>query len=827
MLRLLAFILLTVSLPLSARAQATSESSPDRSAPRTIGEINGMILGADTDEPLPTATVAVWSLPDSSLVTGTAAGLDGRFAIARLPSGRYYLQVSFVGYAPFSSEPFLISPDSPSVDLSEIRLKTDSAQLEGIEVVAEREAVAFEIDRTVYNTRDNLAAAGGNATDLLQNIPSVEVDVDGNVSLRGNQNVGILINGKPAPARGDFLTTFLQQISADMIERVEVIPNPSAKFDPEGMAGMINIVLKKDAELGTSGGVTVGGATSGDYNVSGNLNFQRGKLTVFSNYGFRNDDRNSSGFNFRENRFLDPLTFLQQDSEGDRNGMSNLGSVSADYALTERSTLSASALLSNSVNSEESINLYEELGSLRSLNDRYDRLSQGDGNRTNVDLSTSFRRIVEASSDELTAEFRFNRSMNSDDDLFRERQLGLLDPASLGVRSEEINRLDRTESEWTAQVDYIRPIRGLRLETGYKAEGELMDNAFNAELLDPLNGVFVADLNRNNAFLFDQVIQAGYGILSGKAGSFEAQAGVRVERVNTSFDLDTTGETFDNAYSSLFPSAFLAYRPSMTSQVKVSYSKRVNRPRTSMLNPFTSYSDPQNLFVGNPYLLPEYTHALETSYQRFSRTGSLSITPYFRRTVDKMERYKTVEPNGTSTLTWRNFDRSDSYGAEIVGSLRLGSKLSGFASFNAYRVVTDGSNVDGDLSADALSWSSRANLSYKVRDGLDIQAFYFYRAPTDVAQGRISSFSVANFSVRQKLMNDKASLSLRVSDPLDRMGFRFEVDNNDFYQLGTRKWESRQASLTFTYNFGQAPKRNQQRRPDEGGMDMGGDMGIN
>ena len=237
----------------------------------TIGSIEGTVLGSDSRDALPTATVAVWSLPDSALVTGTTADIDGRFTIERLSPGRYFVRASFVGYEPFETEPFTITSGNPRIELAAINLAPVAAMLEGVQVEAERAEVAFEVDRTVYNTRDNIAARGGNATDLLQNIPAIEVDVDGRISLRGNQNVGILINGKPAPARGDFLTTFLQQISADLIERVEVLPNPSAKFDPEGLAGMINIVLKQGSELGTSGGVVLSAELHFNRSTNGNF----------------------------------------------------------------------------------------------------------------------------------------------------------------------------------------------------------------------------------------------------------------------------------------------------------------------------------------------------------------------------------------------------------------------------------------------------------------------------------------------------------------------------------------------------------------------------
>ncbi len=791
-----------------------------------IGQIEGQVLEGETGQPIGTATVAVWSLPDSSLVTGAVTDDEGRFLIDRLRPGRYYVVITFVGFRPYSSEALTLSRQAPKVDLGAIRLLPDTAQLEGIEVTAERETVTFALDRTVYNVKDQPASLGGSATDVLQNVPSVEVDGEGKVSLRGNQNVAILINGKPAPVRGDFLTTFLQQIPSDMIERVEVIPNPSAKYDPDGMAGILNIVLRKDAELGLGGGITLGAATGDKYNASGNLTYQKGKITLAGSYGYRNDERRNEGYDFRENRYAEPLSYLEQNREGTRQNRSHLVNLSADYNLSRQNTLSASAMVSTGKGANDNLNIYEQLGSLRELTGGFDRLTQGKGDRFNMDYRLSFRRVVEPSRHELTTEFRFNRRTNDAFDTYTQRLLAEdgtpLDPPLQLQHSDQ----DSRENEWTFQLDYTRPLGSLKLETGLKSNLRRLDSDYFSESYDPAVARFVPDVNLNNEFLYEEQVHAGYGILGGSMGSWEAQAGLRVEQALTNFDLKTTGETFDNDYFSLFPSVFVAYKLADTRQVKISYSKRIRRPRTRMLNPFASFNDPLNLFVGNPRLQPEYTHAFELTYQQFSRLGSLSLTPYFRRTVNKFERFKTVDPEtGVSTLTFRNFDTSDSYGTELVGSVRFGRGLSGFASFNFFKVITDGSNVDSDLGNDAYSWSTRANISWEITRGLSLQAFYFYRAPMDVAQGHISSFSMANIALQKKVLRDHGTIGIRVSDPFDQMGFRFEVDEDLLYQQGERSWESQVVYLTFSYNFGQAPKR-RNRDMEERGNEVE-DVGIN
>ncbi|GIV57634.1 MAG: hypothetical protein KatS3mg042_0547 [Rhodothermaceae bacterium] len=343
------FLGLLLGMGIEAAAQVPQGQRGDRQArlqQMLVGQVEGTVRDAETGRPITTATVAVWSLPDSSLVTGAVTDDDGRFAIDRLRPGRYYVKVTFVGYKPYVSEALALTRQAPRADLGDIRLVPDTAQLEGVEVTAEREAVTFAIDRTVYNVKDQPVSLGGSATDVLQNVPSVEVDGEGKVSLRGNQNVAILINGKPAPVRGDFLPAFLQQIPSSMIERVEVIPNPSAKYDPDGMAGIVNIVLRQDAELGLGGGISLSAATGDKYNASGNLTYQKGRLTLAGSYGYRNDRRENGGYNFRENRYSTPLTLLEQNSDGLRKNTSHLVNLSADYGLSDRNTLSASAMLS-------------------------------------------------------------------------------------------------------------------------------------------------------------------------------------------------------------------------------------------------------------------------------------------------------------------------------------------------------------------------------------------------------------------------------------------------------------------------------------------------
>jgi hypothetical protein len=349
-------------LALGAGELAAQGGRPGGQAPQAAGQIRGTVVDAGTGQPIRSASAEVRSAADSSLVTGALTGADGAFRIEGVRPGRYYLRVTALGHQPATRAGVAVSADAPVASLGTIRLATSAVQIEGLTVTAERREAALAPDRNTYTLRDMPAAAGGNAVDALRNVPSVEVDIDGRVSLRGNENVVVQINGRPSPMRGEQLGAFLAQLPANMVDRVEVIPNPSAKFDPEGMAGIVNVVLRQNTDLGTSGGITAGGGTTGQVNLSGNLGYQKGPLTLFGNYGFMRDDRETTGSTFRENRYLTPRTYLEQDATGAFAPISHTLNTSAELKLSRRGQLHTSLLLSTRSAERSDVNEYRELG---------------------------------------------------------------------------------------------------------------------------------------------------------------------------------------------------------------------------------------------------------------------------------------------------------------------------------------------------------------------------------------------------------------------------------------------------------------------------------
>ena len=776
------------------------------------GTLRGHVLADDTGEALLGATVALRRAADSTLVTGTITDAEGRFVVGRVPAGRYDLRISYVGFEAVERPGLALPAGAPVLDLGTMRLRAATAATRGVEVTARREPMEVRVDRTVYNVRDQVTAVGGSAADVLQDLPSIEVDIDGTVSYRGNENVAVHVNGRPAALSGEALASFLESLSAATVDRVEVIPNPSARYEPDGMAGILNIVLAEDQAAGWSGGVTAGAGTNDAYDGSVNLGYQGVDGTFFSTYGYRTDRRTGSGTRLRENRLQSPSVFLNQRSLDERSRASHAWTTQAEYALGTETTLGLQTVLSRRGGTEDGRTTYlEEVSGGRT--DEYARLLDGTREDLGLDARLSLDHTFGAEAHTLSGELRYEQEW--EDETGRYAEYGLLDGSVTGSpfrRDDEWT--DEREREGTLRLDYARPLGFLSMEAGYQG-------GLRSQGTDQRSDRTETSLQTTiRAFAFDEQIHAGYGILSTDWGPLSVKAGLRAEQALTTFALDAAAETFDNDYFSLCPSGHLTYELTDGQQLRLSYSKRVNRPHLWQLDPIDDNEDPTFRRLGNPYLEPEYVHAVEAGYVRHWDALTLTASPYLRRTVNEVQWLETFSPDGITTLTFANAAASNSYGAELIGALSLGTRLRGNVSLNGYRVVTDASNLDTDLSNDALAYSGRLNLTVQARDGLDLQVSQYYRSPVDIAGGRIGARSMMTLGARQALLDGRGSLGVQARDVLGTMGFHVTRRDDSFYQVTDRDWSARQLSLSFTYTFGRAGADSPSRpRPD------GGDFG--
>jgi ferric enterobactin receptor len=807
-------------------AQNPGQRPPGAAQPPAAGpgEIRGTVVDSESSSPLSAASVEVWSAADSALVAGAIARPDGTFRIQGLRPGSYFLRVSMMGYGPQRTAALTIAAASPRANAGSIGLARRAVVLETIGVEAERPAISIAPDRNSYSTRD-VAPAATTATEVLESVPSVQVDADGKVSLRGNENVVVQINGRPSPIRGEQLAGYLRQLPANTLDRVEVIPNPSARHDPEGMAGIINIVLKQNVDLGLSGGLTVAASTADRYTASGNLGYQQGPATWFVSYGFSTDDRDQQGVNDRTRLGAQraPLSFSEQDIRGAQgNGGQNLNAT-LDYRLGERDVVSNALMLNLRGETDEALSAYTELDATRLLLDAYERVRDSSTDNWMADYTLAWKRTLEPRTHELSAEVRANA--NNDDDLTRLwRQ-----PSSGGALSDlETNRTDAQSYQLTGQVDYTRGLgERTKLETGYKGNARWMDREFTV-MRDPLGtGAWVrSDLS--NALQFDETVNAVYGVLSHGTGKLELQGGLRAEYATREFSLADAEESYPHHYTSFFPSGLASYNLSDNTQVKLSYSRRIRRPGTQELNPFPNFFDLQNVFVGNPQLSPEYTDAIELGLQHSGQMGSVQLSPFYRRTTDVIRFIvntdDVVAGREVTSISFKNLDTGSSWGADLNGTLRMGQKFNGLAAFNVFKMVTEGTSGESAVSSDGVTWSARFNGTVNLTPQTAFTAMYFYRAPMAIEGGRFEAMGFANLALRQKMYNERATLTLRVSDPFNTQRFRVRAGDDNLIQLTERTFTSRAVHLSVQYNFGRPPRLRQPRQDEQpsGGTPFGG-----
>ena len=788
------------------------------------GEIRGSVRDASSGAALGGASIAVRRAADSVLVTGAVARPDGTFRIEGLRPGTYYLRVSRLGYATATVSRVTVTGPSGVADAGTVRLAASAVGLQGVTATAERATVVSTPDRTVVSTRDMPAVTGGNATDVLRNVPGVDVDGDGKVSLRGNQNVAIQINGRPAPLPGDALTNFIKQLPANLVDRIEVVPNPSAKYDPDGMGGILNIVLKQNTDLGTSGGFTVGAGTGNKYNGSGNLGTQRGPLTLFGSYGFNREGREAEGYSLRTALAGGvPQSFIEQVNGGDFTNTSHTVNANGELKLGSRNVLSSTFMLNKRAGNQDIGNGVTWLDASRNVVGDYDLLNTGRARGLSTDYTLAFKRTLQPQRNELSAQAHFNRSRDHFLSTFTTTPgEGTVE----GLGGDSRNDLNNVTRQLDWQADLTRQLgANTRLEAGYKGILRRLGNEFTADSL--FSGVPDPSLRLVNDFTYDENVQAGYGLVTQTVTPrFSVQGGLRLERATTTFRLADVDEPFPNNYTSLFPSAAATLQVGQKDQLRVSYSKRINRPGSFQLNPFPMVQDRNNVFVGNPNLKPEYTHAYEASFTHATSLGSLTVTPFYRRTVNAVRRYQVFGSDGVDTTTFANLATANSYGTDANAQLRLG-RVSGFVGASAYKLVTDGSNVQSSLGANTFTWSARGSLNFKLSPSTDVQWFQFYRPAMTTEQGRMGAMSMANIAVRQKL-SPKASLNLRVADPFDAMRFSFTASTPQFSQVQRRQFNARAAYLSFSYNFGRPPRlrapQPQQEQPagqDQPGMPGG------
>lgn len=794
--------------------------APDMFANETDGKIKGIVMDGELGGPLEFVTVQVKAKGSDKIVQGSVTGSDGNYTIGGLKKGEYVVTFSYIGYEEVSKN-ISISSDNQILSLGELTLAEDANQLGEVEVVAKRPQMRFEIDRKVFDATQDIAAEGGSASDLLSNIPSVEVDNEGSVSLRGNSSVTIWINGKASGLTADNQADILDMMPAGDIKQVEVITNPSARYSPEGTAGIINIILKDDRKPGYYGSVKVGADTDGGYQASGNINYSSSKVDAYANLNYRNREFKGGGITSRLN--TTDNSFLDQTNDSKRQHNNWFGRFGATWHITKSDDLAFNVTgMTGGGDNSENIH-YNSIDSQKNTIYTSDRITNGDSDMKmyNLELNYVHKFSENSNIDLMVSNNQWRRDgMN----IFRQSTV-YTDPSQTANPLYQTQENDIKDKTWEVQADYTNKISDMaRIEAGYKGTFQR-----NASPVDTYTGTTAEDIRQDeslyNRFLYNQDVHALYMTYGGKWNKLSYQAGLRGEywRVDTrslDFDQEFNGkasETFEKDYFKLFPSAFISYALPKNNELQVNYTRRLRRPWGGQLNSFRNISDASNISFGNPELTPEYSHSFELNYIKSWESGhTLSLSGYYRLTDDVIQRIRflNTEDNVMYT-TSENVAKSQASGLEIVGKDKLFKILDLTTTVNLYYSKLDGFSylpqgaetpVIGDTD-ESFAWNVRMIANFSLPWGVSLQGTGNYNSKQLMAQGhREPNYSV-DLGLRKSFLSDKLTLSINARDLLDSRKFRTVTAGDGFWQDSENWRGGRRVGFTLTYNFGNMNKK--------------------
>ena len=778
--------------------------------------ISGVVYDDNTRKPIDFATISLQHLRDSNFITGGLAGENGSFKISELKYGPYELVISFIGYEDFVQKPLVIKPNQKHVVLPTVFLKPSKSDIGIVDVTAEKRIIEVGIDKKTYNVEKDITASTGSALEVLENVPSVTVDQNGTISLRGNTNVRILIDGRPANVIGD-VSAYLQGLPGNAIESVDIITNPSAKYDPEGMAGILNIKMKKGKAQGLNGSVNLSADQRGSTGAGINLNYRTEYFNLFGGYSFRRSIRNRvSGNNF-DYHYPDSTYFLDQEGTSNSTNMGHFANLGVDVFINKYHKFGISGMIDRSDDYGEEVEAYQFFDELGSSFLAYDRETVEDDSRKGN--SATFYYAIDFPEKDHNLNFDF--SYSDREDLRYDTYQNVY--AANDIRDLQVLDRPTLSERFSGQVDYVYPEdNGGQFETGYKFELNSRTQETYGESADEF-GIWTPDSISNNRFTFEEQIQSVYGIYSRDFPRWGFLAGMRLEQAQTTSYLENTNETFENPYVSVFPSAHILYKFSKTNRLQLSYSKRVNRPRGRQLNPFTDYSNPSNLRTGNPFLKPEYSHSVELSHSRFFKKGSLLSSIYYRHTVDVIRRFKVArEEIGVSEVTFLNFDNSQNYGLELIGTYRPGNRFNALTTVHLFQTIIDGDNVESELHSEGFSWNCNITANWTFYKKMSLQLRGSYRAPFTIPQGEIQEVVGLDAGLRVPVLKGKGDLSFSGFDILNSRKFRGYVETPVLDQEFLFQWHVQTFSMGFTYRFGKRDTKGSERKRRRGNNEPGG-----
>ncbi|NDP19535.1 MAG: TonB-dependent receptor [Paludibacter sp.] len=793
--------------------------------------INGKIIDADTKSPIEFANVALIKTGTQTPAAGVTTDANGAFSLPDVPTGKYILRLSFIGY---NTIDYVLNVNEKALNLGIFKLIEDSKKLTEVEVLGQGSQMRFDIDKKVFSVDQNIAAAGGSASDVLKNIPSVKVDNEGNVSLRKDGNVEVWVNGKPSGLTADNRAQVLQQMPAESIESIEVMTNPSAKFNPEGTAGIINIVMKKNRKAGYYGSVSAGAMYPDGGRVTptlgANINYSSSKIDAYANVGYRAMSFKGANINDRYNLTgIDTVSVLRQKGEITNAYSGLFMRAGIDFHLDTVNTLSISGfgMAGTGVsNNNISYNLFDIKNNVDLR--KYSRMNEGDGTRPSLNVNLDYKHDFNKKGTNLMASLSYSQHTRGMENNIVQKDASNVEELNINQKNEGTSRDVNFKADYTNKITETS-----RLEAGWQST---FNNRLSIATADSMK--IKPIIEYANDFDYNEQIHAAYLTYGNRFDDLSVQGGLRAEYLQKQSTLKTP-LTSDQTFSpkptiQLFPSMYLTYTLPKNNELQLNFTRRVNRPRGRQINPFRNYSDSTNITYGEPTLDPEYASALEFNYMKTWDNHSLSASLYYRYIDNVIEDVRFIN-NNTMESTYMNIAKVQNSGVELVAKNRLFKVVNLTSSLNLYYSKMDSTKYENRLNTaitttipeqSTFSWSANIMANFMLSKTLSGQITAEYSAPTLIAQGIESPEYQVDLGLRKTFFDKKLSVNIMAIDIFNFNKERTTTWGTGFYQINESYFHRRMLGLTVSYNFGNMKPKPADMKKKSASPDLNMDSGM-
>lgn len=762
--------------------------------PANGGKVTGRVLEKGTPEAVPFATVALLRA-DSTIAMGISADENGVFELTNVISGNYILKVSSIGFENEFVPNIQVPVEAKNIDVGPIYLRNEANQLQEVRIVAEKSMIVTDIDKTSINIGQDLLASSNNASELLEKLPAVSMDENGTPMIRGKSNIVVLIDGKPSSQYGSDLATVLQSFPSDLIERIDVITSPSAKYEADGASGVIDIITKKATIVGMNGNVRLSAGNYDHYNAGGNFSYKAEKLVIRTSANFQTNQMLNTRKLERRNLISEIPSTLFQNGDGMSRNANGFGRLEANYDLNPKTNIGASINFSNNFNRNNAFTSNRTLLADETVTQQFDRVSRGKSDGQNVTYGMDFRREFSAREHNLTATLSYTTGgSDGRTDLIQESDEAVL-------RRQQYNLRDNDNKGLYGRIDFNWPVNeNLTLSTGGHTRQNLRDNnnflyTYNAE-----TGEFVYDERISNIFGYRDALYSGYLSATQKWKEWGFRAGLRLSNMTQYLNQVSMDRKFSVHFLNLMPSFSISRKLDEAVMLRMNYSRRVERPNADWLNPYTDITDPRNIRTGNPDLSPEFSHKLELGYSNYQDALGIGTSLFSSYSNNAITNIRTIDEEGISYTRFDNVGRELSYGAETDLSIRAGEKIK----FNASGRFFRNEIVSLPAGIDNRRWSYSGNINTFFHLPANFRGSFYvnYEGPKAIAQGTRMGIVQANASIRRSFMDKRAFISLNIQDIFLSRLYKNDLSTPTYIQVSEWHRTNRYIGITANYKFG-------------------------